>query len=143
MSRQLTKKQRKFVKEYAKSGNGTKSALKAYDTTDYATAQAIASENLLKPLVVKSLNEALSDELLEKVHIEGLNAKQFRFSPEGELMQLDDFNVRSKYLDMAYKRRGDYAPEKHVSVTIDANTTGRVDSILDRLTNRRREGTTR
>lgn len=51
MSRHLTKKQKAFASEYINSGNGVKSALIAYDTKDYATANAISVENLQKPSV--------------------------------------------------------------------------------------------
>ena len=35
MARQLTKKQRGFVKDYVKEGNGVKAALQNYDTVKY------------------------------------------------------------------------------------------------------------
>lgn len=55
-SDKLTMKQAKFVKEYiANGGNGTQAALKAYDTDKYETANAIAVENLQKPLVMEAL----------------------------------------------------------------------------------------
>lgn len=57
----LTPKQAVFVKEYVKTKNGTKAALIAYDTDDYNTASAMASENLTKKAVIEAL-EALSDE---------------------------------------------------------------------------------
>jgi phage terminase small subunit len=49
--RRLTKKQRDFANAYIDSGNGTQSALIAYDTTSANTAHSIASENLRKPTV--------------------------------------------------------------------------------------------
>lgn len=47
----LTPKQKKFADEYMKTGNGTQSALKTYNTTDYDTASSIAKENLRKPQI--------------------------------------------------------------------------------------------
>ena len=59
-ARPLTIKQRKFIKEYiARDGNGEKSALAVYDTTDPNTARNIASENLTKPNVREKIEEAL------------------------------------------------------------------------------------
>jgi len=56
MSRKLTPKQKVFTEEYVKNGgNGTKAALKAYDTTDISTASSIASENLTKPDIMAEL----------------------------------------------------------------------------------------
>lgn len=103
----LTKKQKGFIKDYIKTGNGTQSALNNYDTTDYSTAGMIASENLRKPKiaeVVKSLADRIPDELLEKVHIEGLSASDEVRTPDGEVIaSKPDYNVRHKYLDTAYK----------------------------------------
>lgn len=52
MARKPTKKQKVFAKEYAKTGNGTQSALKAYDTDSVVTADSMARENLGKPRVM-------------------------------------------------------------------------------------------
>lgn len=57
---ELTHKQSKFVAEYAKNGgNGVQAALKAYDTDDYNTANAIAHENLNKPTIRQQALAAL------------------------------------------------------------------------------------
>ena len=58
MSRRLTIKQRKFISEYVKTGNGTQSALTAYKTTPM-TAANIASENLNKPQIVEEIDRIL------------------------------------------------------------------------------------
>lgn len=61
----LTMKQKIFVDEYIKSkGNGTQSALKAYDTTDKVTASVIATENLKKVSVSEELERILTREEL-------------------------------------------------------------------------------
>lgn len=56
----LTKKQEEFAIEYLETGNGTQSALKAYDTEDPNTANQIAVENLRKPTVIQYLQENAS-----------------------------------------------------------------------------------
>lgn len=57
--RRLTLKQQTFVKEYIETkGNGVKAALKAYDTTSYDTANAIAVENLQKPSIIQEMKRA-------------------------------------------------------------------------------------
>lgn len=53
MATKLTKKQKIFANAYIDTGNGTQSALKAYDTTDDNTANVIAVENLRKPMVME------------------------------------------------------------------------------------------
>lgn len=64
--RRLTKKQRDFANEYLKTGNGTRSVLKVYDTTSLDVAKAIGSENLTKPNVREYL-EAKAERAAEIV----------------------------------------------------------------------------
>lgn len=47
-TRDLTLKQKKFLKVYFETGNATKAALEAYETDSYDSANAIGSENLAK-----------------------------------------------------------------------------------------------
>ena len=119
----LTKQERKFVEIKARTGNGTQAAKKAFGIKNTGSAAVRATRVLKDAKIVSALEKALPDELLFKTHREGLQAKQFRFSPDGELMQLDDFNTRSKYLDMAYKLKGDYAPEKSLNVNVEMQPT--------------------
>ena len=116
----LTIKEQKFVKNYIKNdGNGVKTALEVYDTEDYNTAGAIASENLKKPKIQKAIQDALPDELLAQKHLELLNKKEVRqknnvTTGEIEIVETGEIDVQavSKALDMAYKLKGSYAPEK-------------------------------
>lgn len=56
----MTKKQEIFVKEYLDTGNGTQSALKAYNTEDENTAAVIAWENLRKPKIQEAIQDSAS-----------------------------------------------------------------------------------
>lgn len=56
-----TKKQQIFIDEYVATGNGTKAALKAYDTEDNMTAASIANENLNKPYIEDEIQKRLKD----------------------------------------------------------------------------------
>lgn len=117
----LTKKQKGFVKEYIETGNGVQAALNNYDTEDYNTANQIAIDNLQKPTIqnaIKSIAEQIPDELLLKVHLEGLNAT----SGTGDNTQID-YGVRHKYLDTAHKIKGTYAPEKSIALNVNADIT--------------------
>ena len=51
----ITKKQKDFADALIETGNGTQSALKAYDTDSVNVAKNIASENLTKPNVIAYL----------------------------------------------------------------------------------------
>lgn len=70
----------------------------------------------------KIMKKALPDKLLAKVHKEGLTAtkKEQKIvgrddsgAPEYEMVDVDDFPTRHRYLDTAYKLKGNYTPEKH------------------------------
>lgn len=57
MAQHLTPKQAMFVIEYLKDLNGTQAAIRAGYSED--TAQQIASENLLKPLIKEAIQEQM------------------------------------------------------------------------------------
>ncbi len=114
----LTKKQRGFVKDYLETGNGTKAALNNYDTDNPKVAQVIASENLSKPMIVNALAEALPDELLAQVHLEGLSAYR-TWGYGDDAREEPDYATRHRYLDSAYKLKGSYAPEKSVALQVN------------------------
>lgn len=105
----LTKKQRMFLQEYIKTGNGTKAALMAYDTDDYAVAAAIASENLkLLKQPIKTYLEAngLTFKHLMGTLVGGLGAKKIHSSHTEPDKEIDDWAVRHKYLETAGKWLG-------------------------------------
>ena len=66
MARHATIKQRKFAKEYVKSGNGTQAALKHYDTKSPEVAAVIATENLSKPNV-RELIDGYADKAIKQI----------------------------------------------------------------------------
>lgn len=115
MSRELTKKQRGFVNDIVKTGNGTKSVLDNYNTKSENTASSIATENLRKPKIqeaIKSIAESIPDSLLIKRHLEGLDSMDGFFP---------DYSVRHKYLDSAYKIKGTFAPENTNIIVLNTN----------------------
>lgn len=138
----LTRKQKIFVEEYIETGNGTQSALKAYDTESDNTAAQIATENLRKPQIVKALEEALPDDLLSQIHLEGLFATREIWKNNNATKRVEhvadeaDFAIRAKYLDMAYKIKGHYAPEKKLNVNVEVQETDpRVIELAKKLNN--------
>lgn len=129
MATNLTKKEKDFAKEYVKTGNGVQSALKTYDTVSYKTASTIADANLDKPRVqdlIKSIAEQIPDSLLVEKHLELLNAEKITTTRvRGEIIDTEevvDNHAISKGLDMAYKIKGTYAPEKSITANITINT---------------------
>ena len=101
----LTVKQRRFVHEYLRTGNGTAAALVAYDTRDPRTASVIATETLGRPSVQAAVAElldegGLSDRKLGEIHAHYL-----------ALYRSDDPAEKAlglKALDMAYRLKGAY-----------------------------------
>src|SRR5262245_35772408 len=107
----LTVKQRKFVRSYVETGNGTQAALQAYETDDPRTAHAIAAENLQKPAVQQAVADlldqgGLSDRKLAEVHAHLLGLYQ---SPDPR-----EKMIALRALHMAYQLKGSYAANRHV-----------------------------
>ena len=120
MANELTPKQTLFLKLYLDPdsetfGNGTKSALIAYDTDDYSTAANIASDILKKPEIIRlmevkgiGLGRLLKklDEGLEATRtisaLTGKNAK----GTDMDFIDVPDYSVRHKYLETAAKWYG-------------------------------------
>ena len=109
------------MKDYVKTGNGVKSALKNYDTDDYATAGVIAVENLEKPKIIQAIADRIPDDLLQERHLELLNKREVVRDLEGnEVYDAGpDVPAVTKGLDMAYKLKGSYAPGKSTSLTVN------------------------
>ena len=111
MAKKLTIKQAKFVKEYIKNdGNGTKAALKAYNTTDENSAHAIASENLQKPTIQDAIEKAMvkheiTPEAAIKPIADGLQATRSIVIGD-EQYELVDHSTRLKASGMALKLMG-------------------------------------
>lgn len=82
----LTAKQAEFVKEYVKTKNATKSALKTYDTDDYDTAAQIGAENLKKPQI-RTITEQLFS--LDKTAQVVDNLHRLAISAEDEKIQIE------------------------------------------------------
>ncbi len=107
MASRLSNKERGFVKDYLKTGNGTLAIKQNYDVKNDNTAAALASEYLRKPKIQTLVDEAFPDDELYKLHREGLYD--------------EDLIVRHKYLESAYKLKGSYAPDKSVNVNIETH----------------------
>lgn len=127
-SEKLSKKEMGFVRDFIKTGNGTKSALNNYDTKKESVAGAIASENLKKPKIQKaimSIAEQIPDHLLVEKHLELLTVpKLHRKYIKGDLVDEEestDVQAIKAGLDMAYKLKGIYAPEKRALTDSQGN----------------------
>ncbi len=127
MARELTKKRKGFVKDYLETGIGTLAVKKNYNVVKDTTAGVIASQLLDDPDIKEAIAEALPDELLAEKHLALLNK-----------MTGDEIDVIAvKYgLDMAYKLKGSYAPEKKINLNVEMSNEQR-DKAINAIRNLR------
>lgn len=119
MTRRLTKKEQGFIKDIVKGESGTQAVKNNYNPKDSNSAAVMAHNIIQRPEVnakLRSIADSIPDELLVRKHLELLN------STLGENDKIDVQGVKAG-LDMAYKIKSTYAPEKTVSeVTINTLT---------------------
>lgn len=165
--KRISVKEKGFVKDWIKTGNGTKAIMNNYNVKSEKVAGVMAVENLAKPriqAVIARYADRFSDDMLAEKHNELLNQKQvayfvfpkrmkdeeieekvnsagfnlivIRFGEKGKyaFYSTNDSNAQKSALDMAYKIKGTYAPEKR-SIEIDEelleSIKGRVGNILE------------
>jgi phage terminase small subunit len=87
---------------------------------NYNLARTMARENLLKPSI-----SAYVTKLLDKY---GLNDDNLDKQLKGVVNQWGDLNAKVRAIDIAFKKRGSYAPEK-----VEHNVSEEVRKALDRL----------
>lgn len=149
----LTRKQQGFVKDYIETGNGTQSVMNNYDVKDETVASSISTENLRKPYIAEVIAEALSDDLLltnhkklfdqrqvsyfvfpksmedeeivAHVNANGIDVITVRESDKGKMAfySIPDAQAIKAGLDMGYKLKGSYAPDKAINLNIDTEIT--------------------
>lgn len=119
---ELSQQDQEFVKEVALTGNATQAVKKAYKTKSngYARVKAsrlIANDNINTAVieVKRTLAERIPDELLEEKHLALLR----KTDEDGNI----DVNAVGKGLDMGYKLKGAYAPDKSISLNVNADIT--------------------
>ena len=120
----LRPKQKEFVKNYIANGGNATQAVKdsKYDVKNDNVAGSIGSENLTKPKIqeaIKSLADEIPDSLLIEKHIALLNkmekvTKNNMTSGEIDVIDTGEIDAQAVKagLDMAYKLKSCYAPEK-------------------------------
>ena len=119
-------KQEAFSRAYVKSKfNGTKAAKETYNPINDNSAALIASENIRKPQVKQRINELLDQIIPEDKALNILNRN---------LTQDKNIPASNQALDMHFKLKGAYAPEKKIN--LNANLTPeQIESRLKELDN--------
>ena len=110
--RKMDLKTKAWAQEYIKNGfNGTETAITfGKNGLKRKTAQAIASENLSKPIYQRAILEELENVKMsekERARLMKRNAKQQK-----------SFSASNQAIDMLNKIAGDYAPELKQSLNI-------------------------
>jgi len=126
MAKVLTKKRKGFVKDYLETGNGTLAVKENFDVVNENSARVMASQLLDDPKVQKAIQDALPDYLLAEKHLALLNKMT------GDEI---DVNAVKSGLDMAYKLKGSYAPEKKLNAHIMLLSTEEQKQIENALDN--------
>ena len=112
-------KTKAWAKEYiANNFNGTATALKMASKNklmNRRTAQAIASENLSKPIYQK--------EIIKELEEQGFNKKERARLLKRNAKQKRSYSASNQAIDIATKIEGDYAPQRRE--TLNINLTGK------------------
>lgn len=110
--KKLTLKQKLFCQYYLETlGNGTEAVIRAgYKVTskegqpDRILAKSIASENLTKPYIRKHIDKLLK--------AKGFNDDSVKLQHLSLISQSKNLPVKVRAIDLYYKVKGDYAPER-------------------------------
>ncbi len=146
----LTRKQDTFVDGVVATGNGTAAALNAYDTDNPAVAAQIAYENMRKPEILEAIASRITPDMVDEAHVSlldavkldyfvfgkhmtdeeikehvesvGLTCINIRPSEKGKLafFSLPDGAARGKGVELYHKVHGTFAPEKKLTVHVEA-----------------------
>ncbi len=104
----LTDKERRFAVEVVKGKTATQAALSSFDVSSMNSAKVIGSQ-----LMANSKIKAAVEDLMEMKGV----GREYRIERLGEHMAHSDPAVSLKALDMGFKLTGEYAPEKHQTVS--------------------------
>ena len=112
MAKRASKKETGFVKDFIEHGDATRAIRNNYDITNptNSSARSLGSLMLKKPRIQAMIADMLPDDLLAEKHLALLH----KLDECGEI----DVQAVKAGLDMGYKIKGTYAPEKR-DVTFD------------------------
>lgn len=123
----LTLKERLFCDAYLDfKGDGVQAIFEAgYDVKNAKVAAAMAWENLRKPNLMAYINSKLeeagfNDDEAYKQHLFLLN-------------QHSDLKSKAKAIDMYYRLKGTYAPEKKVNLNLEVDVTPEIKALTKEL----------
>jgi hypothetical protein len=127
----LTEKEAGYVKDIIKGKSRRQAVLNNYNLKNLSGSSAIVDRLSKRPRVIKkilSIAESIPNDLLVRRHLQLLNKKEKLIRnnmTSGEIETIEtgeiDTNAVQKGLDMAYKLKGEYAPDKHINLNADVS----------------------
>ena len=123
--RRLTRKQSKFLDRYIRTGNGVRSAIAAYDTSDVPTANSIARANLQVPSIRQAVEDAwarqgITPDRWAGVLSDGMSASRRQLLGSGEDAQIvsePDWQARLKSVELSARMVGAMETTRKVQST--------------------------
>ena len=119
-SKDLTLKQRKWIKEYIETGNATEAASRVYNCKNREVAGAIGTENLQKLSFPELMeNMGLTDVALMNIGTEGMTKAKKIHGTGDNFVETPDYGVRHKYWDTMLKLKGKLSDKNITAVQIN------------------------
>jgi hypothetical protein len=133
----LSKQQKGFVKDYVETHNGTQAVLNNMKVKNENVA-GVTATRLLRNVNVQnailSIAEQIPDSLLVEKHLALLNKTDKKYNTEGLCISDEiDSQAVSKGLEMAYKVKGTFAPDKTINLNIEVDSSDEIKELAKRL----------
>lgn len=133
----LSKQQKGFVKDYVETHNGTQAVLNNMEVKNENVA-GVTATRLLRNVNVQnailSIAEQIPDSLLVEKHLALLNKTDKKYNTEGQCISDEiDSQAVSKGLEMAYKVKGTFAPDKTINVNVEIDSSERIKELAEKL----------
>lgn len=117
--RPLSLARQRFVKEFIATGNASEAVRRSYPNMRHDTSvpRVHGARLLANGRIQSAISDALArvgvgEAFLTRKHKNLLNATRTRLTEHGEI-EVPDNNIQLKSLELAYRVRGDLAPQKH------------------------------
>ena len=139
----LSKQKKGFVKDYVETHNGTQAVLNNMEVKNENVA-GVTATRLLRDVkiqnAIKSIAEQIPDSLLvdklklllnkeEVVTKNNMTTGEIDVIPTGQI----DVQAVSKGLDMTFKLKGAYAPDKTINLNIEIDSSDEIKELAKRL----------
>ena len=116
----LTLKQRKWIKEYIKTGNATEAAMRVYDCKDRESAGTIGTENIAKLAMPELMEEmGLSDIALMNIGAEGMTKANKIHGTSDNFIEIPDYSTRHKYWETMLKLKRRIGVENQTNIQVN------------------------